>query len=75
MAPRNISYSSCPDLPLPCGTDERDAEGPSPQILYGGLVGGPDERDNFFDDRRNWWQNEAGINVAGFQGAVAGSVK
>ncbi|XP_070549345.1 endoglucanase 4-like [Ptychodera flava] len=64
--------ASCPDLPAPCGGKERNTANPSPQTLYGGLVGGPDERECYFDHRRNYEQNEAGINVVAFQGAVAG---
>ncbi|XP_070551253.1 uncharacterized protein [Ptychodera flava] len=64
--------SSCPPIPKPCGRAERDSADPNPHTLYGGLTGGPDDRDNFFDHRRNYLQTECGINVAGFQGAIAG---
>ncbi|XP_077985281.1 uncharacterized protein LOC144439923 [Glandiceps talaboti] len=64
--------ASCPDLPLPCGKEAQISADPNPQPLMGALVGGPDRRDNYFDHRRNYEQNEAGINVAGFQSAVAG---
>ncbi|XP_070551262.1 uncharacterized protein [Ptychodera flava] len=64
--------NSCPLESVSCGSAERDSPYPSPNVLYGGLVGGPDERDCYFDHRRNWEQNEAGVNVATFQGAVAG---
>ncbi|TXG56902.1 hypothetical protein EZV62_018215 [Acer yangbiense] len=30
----------------------------NPNILYGGLVGGPDQNDNFYDDRSNYEQTE-----------------
>ncbi|XP_070551480.1 uncharacterized protein [Ptychodera flava] len=64
--------SSCPPPPLECGKDQRNSADPNPHTLYGGLTGGPDDRDNFFDHRRNYMQTECGINVAGFQGAIAG---
>ncbi|XP_070548213.1 uncharacterized protein [Ptychodera flava] len=72
--PRRIHHrgSSCPDMPESCGRDEQDSEDGNPQVLYGGLVGGPDEKDRYFDYRRNWEQNEAGIITSGFQGAIAG---
>lgn len=30
----------------------------NPNIVYGGLVGGPDKSDNFYDDRTNYEQTE-----------------
>nr|QCQ73715.1 endo-(1,4)-beta-D-glucanase [Litchi chinensis] len=30
----------------------------NPNVLYGGLVGGPDQNDNFYDDRSNYEQTE-----------------
>nr|XP_054749385.1 uncharacterized protein LOC129254871 [Lytechinus pictus] len=65
--------SSCPDLPAPCGWNEFGAPGPNPQILYGALVGGPNDRDEFVNDRSDYIQNEVACDYnAGFQSAVAG---
>ncbi|XP_072033079.1 endoglucanase E-4-like [Amphiura filiformis] len=67
------SSSSCPDLPAPCGWNEFSAPGPNPQILNGALVGGPDEFDNFVNDRTDYIYNEVTCDYnAGFQSAVAG---
>ncbi len=41
-------------------------------LLIGALVGGPDEQDNWKDDRNDWVQNEVGVSYnAGFTGALA----
>ncbi|XP_077985298.1 uncharacterized protein LOC144439939 [Glandiceps talaboti] len=64
--------SSCPDLPEPCTWQHNRSPQPNPQILFGGLVCGPDVRDNFYDDRKNYLQTESGINSSGFLGAIAG---
>ena len=41
-------------------------------LLIGALVGGPDERDNWLDDRSDWIKNEVGVGYnAGFTGALA----
>ncbi|XP_071508996.1 endoglucanase A-like [Diadema antillarum] len=64
--------SSCPDLPASCGWNEYNADGPNPQTLYGALVGGPDQWDNYVDDRGDYKQNEVACDYnAGFQSAVA----
>lgn len=34
----------------------------NPNIIYGGLVGGPDKNDNFIDDRSNYEQTEPTIS-------------
>ena len=61
--------SSCPDPPSsPCGWDNINNPGSSPQILKGALVGGPDVNDNYAD-------NHVGCDFnAGFQSALAGIV-
>jgi len=42
-------------------------------VLYGALVGGPDENDVYVDDREDYVSNEVACDYnAGFQGAVAG---
>ncbi|XP_077869189.1 uncharacterized protein LOC100367086 [Saccoglossus kowalevskii] len=65
--------SSCPDLPASCGWPEYGSTDPNPQILYGALVGGPDENGNYSDTIDNYFQNEVTLDFnAGFQSAVAG---
>lgn len=44
---------------------------PNPNILIGGLVGGPSDNDQFNDDRDNSSQNEAATaNTAPFVGVL-----
>ncbi|TFJ85121.1 hypothetical protein NSK_003544 [Nannochloropsis salina CCMP1776] len=46
---------------------------PSANTLYGALVGGPDEKDTYLDDCRDYKHTEVSVDYnAGFQGAVAG---
>ncbi|WP_144054339.1 glycoside hydrolase family 9 protein [Pleurocapsa sp. PCC 7319] len=41
-------------------------------LLMGALVGGPDNQDNWQDDRNDWVRNEVGVSYnAGFAGALA----
>ncbi|MEM8672672.1 MAG: glycoside hydrolase family 9 protein [Cyanobacteria bacterium P01_G01_bin.67] len=41
-------------------------------LLIGALVGGPDQQDNWEDDRTDWVKNEVGVGYnAGFTGALA----
>lgn len=41
-------------------------------LLIGALVGGPDEQENWKDDRTDWIRNEVGVGYnAGFTGALA----
>nr|8IHW_A Chain A, Endoglucanase [Eisenia fetida] len=64
--------SSCPDQPAECDWDEFNQPGPNYQILYGALVGGPDQNDQFEDLRSDYIRNEVANDYnAGFQGAVA----
>merc|ERR1712109_281814 len=64
--------SSCPDMPAPCGDNEQYSSAPDPQTLYGALVGGPDQSDNYNDDRNDYISNEVATDYnAGFQSAVA----
>ncbi|XP_053378705.1 endoglucanase E-4-like isoform X2 [Mercenaria mercenaria] len=52
-----------------------NASGPNPNILYGGLVGGPDRKDNYSDKREDEKQNSATCDGnAAFQSALAGLV-
>ena len=69
----HISYiSSCPNKPATCDWNTFNSPSPNAQILFGGLVGGPDANDNYSDDRSNYVSNEVATDYnAGFQGAVA----
>ncbi|XP_021345983.1 uncharacterized protein LOC110445615 [Mizuhopecten yessoensis] len=65
--------SSCDDLPAPCNDSNQYRAGPSPQILYGALVGGPGRNGQFTDRRSDYIQNEVACDYnAGFQSVVAG---
>ena len=57
----------------PCDWDQLNSANPNPNILIGGLVGGPSSSDAFNDTRRNDVGNQAGIdNNAVFQSVLAG---
>ncbi|KAL6004291.1 Esterase/lipase/thioesterase [Asimina triloba] len=45
---------------IPCGEGFQyfSSNSPNPNILVGAVVGGPDDRDNFYDDRNNFQQSE-----------------
>lgn len=65
--------SSCPNRPAPCGWAEFDRDEPNPQILYGALVSGPDEKDAFKDIREEDIYTEVMIDYnAGFTSALVG---
>ncbi|GMH42143.1 hypothetical protein BSKO_10062 [Bryopsis sp. KO-2023] len=67
--------ASCPDYPEPCGWDQFHSKEPNPQLITGGLVGGPDQNGNYDDNRENYKQNEVALDYnAGFTGAVAALV-
>ncbi|XP_059173976.1 endoglucanase E-4-like [Physella acuta] len=67
--------ASCPNRPSPCGQAQLTATGPSPQILVGALVGGPEANDNYRDVRTDYVLNEVATDYnSGFQGALAGIV-
>lgn len=45
---------------------------PNPNVLVGAIVGGPDNKDNFADDRNNYQQSEPATYInAPFVGALA----
>lgn len=47
------------------GTDASDIDNSPPTerwVLYGGLVGGPDEKDNYYDQRSDYEQTEVAID-------------
>lgn len=55
------------------GSCSIDAPGENPNLLYGALVGGPDQNDQYSDDRSDYVHNEVAVDFnAGFQGALAG---
>lgn len=69
----NHEASSCPNKPAPCGWSELDRKSPNPQILYGALVSGPDERDEFDDNRQDYIYTDVTLDCnAGFTGSLAG---
>lgn len=65
--------SSCPDLPEPCEASwAQDQTGPNPQVLYGAMVGGPDQDDGYVDDRMDYMHNEVACDYnAALTGALA----
>lgn len=73
--------ASCPNEPAPCGWKQFSSPNPNPQVLYGGLVGGPaGERknaanpdDSYQDKRSDYVTNEVANDYnAGFTNALAG---
>ena len=66
--------SSCPETG-PCGWDQFNSQSPNPQVLYGALVGGPDQNDGYTDHRGDYIKNEVACDYnAGFQSAIAGLI-
>ncbi|XP_018026496.1 endoglucanase E-4 [Hyalella azteca] len=69
--------SSCPQYPASC-TDSwaQNQPGPNPHTLYGALVGGPDQSDNYVDDRMDFVHNEVACDYnAAFVGVLAATVQ
>ena len=65
--------ASCPNRPADCSWNEFNNAGSNPQVLYGALVGGPDQNGNYEDKRSDYVKNEVAVDYnAGFQSAVAG---
>jgi hypothetical protein len=65
--------SSCPSRPATCDWNAFNSPSPNPQLLTGALVGGPDQNDNYEDNRGDYIKNEVATDYnAGFQSAVAG---
>lgn len=66
-------FSSCPNRPASCDWNSYNSPQPNPQLLIGALVGGPDQYDNYDDQRSDYIKNEVATDYnAGFQSAVAG---
>jgi len=65
--------ASCPDRPAVCDWNSgMNNPGPNGQVLHGALVGGPDNNDNYVDDRNNFQMTEVATDYnAGFQGVLA----
>ena len=65
--------SSCPNRPASCGWNEFNSPSANPQILYGGLVGGPISLGGNYEDKRsNYMTNEVAVDYnAGYQSALA----
>nr|AAK12339.1 cellulase [Coptotermes acinaciformis] len=67
--------SSCPDAPAVCDWNTFNSPDPNFHVLTGALVGGPDQNDNYVDDRSDYVSNEVATDYnAGFQSAVAALV-
>jgi hypothetical protein len=67
--------SSCPPAPAACDWNTFNSPNPNYYVLTGALVGGPDENDNYVDDRADYIHNEVASDYnAGFQSAVAAFV-
>nr|AFD33365.1 endoglucanase [Macrotermes barneyi] len=67
--------SSCPPAPAVCDWSTYSSPDPNYNVLTGALVGGPDENDNYVDDRNDYVHNEVACDYnAGFQSAVAALV-
>lgn len=69
--------SSCWDwwsLPAAtCSWDAYNSGSPNPHILYGALVGGPNQNGDYSDSRNDFEANEVAMDYnAGFQAALAG---
>jgi len=65
--------SSCPLLPAKCGSYVMRSPAPNPHTLYGALVGGPGNSDDYKDDRSNYVNNEVATDYnSGFTTAIAG---
>ena len=57
----------------PCTWNAFNNPGPNPHVLYGALVGGPDQNGNYADDRNDFVKNEVALDYnAGFQSTLAG---
>lgn len=49
-----------------------DSNSPNPNVLTGAILGGPDNRDSFADDRHNYQQSEPATYInAAFVGVLA----
>nr|AGP76397.1 endo-beta-1,4-glucanase [Amitermes dentatus] len=64
--------SSCPHAPATCDWNTFNISDPNYNVHSGALVGGPDQNDNYEDDRSDYVHNEVATDYnAGFQSALA----
>jgi hypothetical protein len=65
--------ASCPtDMKIACGQSAFTASTSNPNVLFGALVGGPDQSDGYTDLRTDYQRNEVACDYnAAFTGAVA----
>nr|AGP76427.1 endo-beta-1,4-glucanase 1 [Rhynchotermes bulbinasus] len=64
--------NSCPPAPATCDWNTFNISDPNYNVPSGALVGGPDQNDNYEDDRSDYVQNEVATDYnAGFQSALA----
>jgi hypothetical protein len=67
-----LHYSSCPNAPAVCDWNTYNSPDPNAHVLSGALVGGPDNSDNYKDDRSNYISNEVATDYnAAFQSLLA----
>ena len=66
--------SACPNPPARCDWEIQKGPQDNTHILYGALVGGPKNANDYWkDDRMDYIMNEVATDYnAGFQGAIAG---
>nr|AAF80584.1 beta-1,4-endoglucanase 1 [Panesthia cribrata] len=68
--------SSCPDAPAACDWNTYNGNQPNAHVLYGALVGGPGQNDDYEDLRSDYVHNEVADDYnAAFQGALAALVE
>lgn len=73
--PKRVHHrgATCPTFPNSCGWPVYRSKDSNHNVLVGGLVGGPDKSDTYFDERSMIKQSEVAIDYnAGFTGVVAG---
>lgn len=67
--------STCAPKPASCDWNVFNSASDNYFKVYGALVGGPDNQDNYLNDRKNVAQSEVACDYnAGFQSAIAGSI-
>lgn len=65
--------SSCSSYPSTCGWNQYNSPANNPYILYGALVGGPNIKGVYQDNRAVYEESEVACDYnAGFQSAIAG---
>ena len=70
------SRSCNPDHNVPCSWDDYNSQNDNPSELIGALVGGPDNNDQYVDDRSNYITNEVATDYnSGFHTALAGTFR